>query len=208
MYIHSITFIQYIYPSPFAEASLHLLITCKLSGKNLPVVPSQESNSGLPYSKPTCYQQSHAAPLRPVPARVTSATDLGGLTWLLKPRWKTSSRDPRGLFYWYYSWSSWLWRGCSSWTHSHWLPWLPASYSVCPPGCNPTALAWHNDSPKFYLPAQLALLAVTQLLWLDTLAQMASSFLFIGPPGRDPTALARHIGSPDFQLPIYWPSWL
>ncbi len=25
-YIHSITFIQYIYPSPFAGASLHLLI--------------------------------------------------------------------------------------------------------------------------------------------------------------------------------------
>jgi hypothetical protein len=34
----------------------------KLSGKNLPVVPSRESNSGLPYSKPTLYQLSHAAP--------------------------------------------------------------------------------------------------------------------------------------------------
>ncbi len=32
-YIHSTTFIQYIYPSPFAEVSLHLLIACKLSGK-------------------------------------------------------------------------------------------------------------------------------------------------------------------------------
>jgi hypothetical protein len=63
-YIHSITFIHYIYPSPFAEASLHFLIACKLSGKNLPVVPSRESNSGLPYSKPTCYQLSHAAFIR------------------------------------------------------------------------------------------------------------------------------------------------
>jgi hypothetical protein len=36
--------------------SLHLLMACKLSGKNLPVVPSRESNSGLPYRKPTCYQ--------------------------------------------------------------------------------------------------------------------------------------------------------
>ncbi len=34
----------------------------KLSGKTLPVVPSQESNPGLPYSKPTRYQLSHAAP--------------------------------------------------------------------------------------------------------------------------------------------------
>ncbi len=55
-YIHSITFIQYIYPSPFAGASLHLLIAWKLSGKTLPVVPSRESNSGLPYSKPTRYK--------------------------------------------------------------------------------------------------------------------------------------------------------
>ncbi len=50
-YIYSITFIQYIYPSPFAGASLHLLIAWKLSGKTLPVVPSRESNSGLPYIK-------------------------------------------------------------------------------------------------------------------------------------------------------------
>jgi hypothetical protein len=27
-YIHTITFIQYIYPSPFAEASLHFFIAC------------------------------------------------------------------------------------------------------------------------------------------------------------------------------------
>jgi hypothetical protein len=49
------------HPSPFAEASLHFLIACMLSGKDLPVVPSRESNSGLPYSKPTRYQLSHAA---------------------------------------------------------------------------------------------------------------------------------------------------
>ncbi len=59
-YIHSIEFIQYIDLSPFAEVSLHLLIPCKLSGKNLPVVMSWESNSGLPYSKPTRYQLNHA----------------------------------------------------------------------------------------------------------------------------------------------------
>jgi hypothetical protein len=49
-YIHSITFIQYIYASPFAEASLHFLIAGMLSGKDLPVVPSRESNSNLPYT--------------------------------------------------------------------------------------------------------------------------------------------------------------
>jgi hypothetical protein len=32
-----------------------------LSVKHLPVVPSRESNSGLPYSKPSRYQLSHAA---------------------------------------------------------------------------------------------------------------------------------------------------
>ncbi len=38
MFIFNIftTYIQHIYPSPFAGASLHLLIACKLSGKNLP----------------------------------------------------------------------------------------------------------------------------------------------------------------------------
>ncbi len=61
-YIHSITFIQHIYPSSFAGASLHFIIACKLSETNLPVVPSRESNSGLPYSKLTRYQLSHDAP--------------------------------------------------------------------------------------------------------------------------------------------------
>ncbi len=51
-YINSITFMQYIHPSSFAEVSLHLHIACHLSGKKLPGVPSRESNSGLPYSKP------------------------------------------------------------------------------------------------------------------------------------------------------------
>ncbi len=31
-YIHTITFKQYFYPSPFAEASLHIFIACLLSG--------------------------------------------------------------------------------------------------------------------------------------------------------------------------------
>jgi hypothetical protein len=43
-YIHLITFIQYIYPLPFAKVSLHLFIACKLSGKILPVVLSREWN--------------------------------------------------------------------------------------------------------------------------------------------------------------------
>jgi hypothetical protein len=58
-YIHSF---NHIHPSSFAEVSLHIFIAGKLSGKNLPVVPSRESISGLPYSKPTRYQLSHAAP--------------------------------------------------------------------------------------------------------------------------------------------------
>jgi hypothetical protein len=35
-FIHPMTFIQYIYPSPFAEASLHFLIACLLSGETPP----------------------------------------------------------------------------------------------------------------------------------------------------------------------------
>jgi hypothetical protein len=42
--IHTFIQSQYIYPSPFAIASLHFLIACTLSGENLPVVPSRESN--------------------------------------------------------------------------------------------------------------------------------------------------------------------
>ncbi len=53
-YIHSI-FIQNIHPLQLA--------TRQLSGKNLPGgVPSMESNSGLPYSKPTQYHLGCVAP--------------------------------------------------------------------------------------------------------------------------------------------------
>ncbi len=60
LYIHTI--IQSHSYNSFAESSLQLLITCQLSGTELPVVPSRESNSGLPSSKSTRYQLSHAAP--------------------------------------------------------------------------------------------------------------------------------------------------
>jgi hypothetical protein len=50
--IHTFIQSQYIHPSPFAEASLHFFIANVLSGENFPVVPSRESNSGLPYCKP------------------------------------------------------------------------------------------------------------------------------------------------------------
>jgi hypothetical protein len=60
--IHTFIQSQYIHPTPFVEASLHILIACVLSGGNFPVGPSRESNSGLPYSKPTRCQLSHAAP--------------------------------------------------------------------------------------------------------------------------------------------------
>jgi hypothetical protein len=36
IFYHIHTFIQYIYPSPFAEASLHFLIACMLSGGTPP----------------------------------------------------------------------------------------------------------------------------------------------------------------------------
>jgi hypothetical protein len=60
-YIHSFnhnTFIRRHSLKPLTISSS----LCQLSGENLPVVPSRESNSGLPYSKPTCCQLSHAAP--------------------------------------------------------------------------------------------------------------------------------------------------
>ncbi len=38
------------------------LHSCRLSGRNLHGVPSRDLNSGLPHSKPACYQLSHAAP--------------------------------------------------------------------------------------------------------------------------------------------------
>ncbi len=61
-YIHSITFIQYIYPSSLAEVPFHFLIAGQLSGKNLPGVPSRKSNSCLPNSVPTHYILIYAIP--------------------------------------------------------------------------------------------------------------------------------------------------
>ncbi len=61
-----ISYIQYIHtslhPWAVAEAPLHFFIAKQLSGRHLPGVPSRDSNSGPPYSEPTCYQLSHAAP--------------------------------------------------------------------------------------------------------------------------------------------------
>jgi hypothetical protein len=62
--IHTFIQSQYIHPSPFAEASFHIFIACVLSGENFPVVPSRETNSGLPNCKPTRCQLSHAAPFK------------------------------------------------------------------------------------------------------------------------------------------------
>jgi hypothetical protein len=67
-YIHSYNHIHTIHlsvairwgPSPF----LHRLFA---QWGNLPVVPSRESNSGLPYSKPTRYQLSHGWICDPCP---------------------------------------------------------------------------------------------------------------------------------------------
>ncbi len=73
-YFHSITFIQYVHQSPFAEVPLHLNIAGQLSGKNLPGVPSWESSSGLPYRMPTHYHLSYAAPWRSYVALTLSFT--------------------------------------------------------------------------------------------------------------------------------------
>ncbi len=56
-YIHT-----FLHQWTFAEAPLHSIIAEQLSGRLLPGVPSRDSNSGPPYSEPTCYQLSHAAP--------------------------------------------------------------------------------------------------------------------------------------------------
>ncbi len=50
--IHTFIPSQYIHPSPFAEASLHILIACVLSGEDFPVVPSRESNPGTKLKLP------------------------------------------------------------------------------------------------------------------------------------------------------------
>ncbi len=46
------------------------LHSCRLCGRNLLEVPSQDSNSGLLYSKPAYCQLSHAAPLNQMPTNV------------------------------------------------------------------------------------------------------------------------------------------
>jgi hypothetical protein len=69
LFLHIFIFLlQYIHSYnhsliTFAEALLHIFIAAgSVHGRNLPGVPSQDSNSGLPYSKPAHYQLSCAAP--------------------------------------------------------------------------------------------------------------------------------------------------
>jgi hypothetical protein len=58
-FIHSITFIQYIYPSPFAEVSLHFLIACLLSGETPPCGAKPRIELG------PALQQADALPTEP-----------------------------------------------------------------------------------------------------------------------------------------------
>jgi hypothetical protein len=58
-FIHSITFVQYIYPSPFAEASLHFLIACLLSGETPPCGAEPRIELG------PALQQADALPTEP-----------------------------------------------------------------------------------------------------------------------------------------------
>jgi hypothetical protein len=60
-YIHIFIQSQYIHPSPFAEASLHFLIACMLSGDNLPVACGAEPRIEL---RPAL-QQADALPTEP-----------------------------------------------------------------------------------------------------------------------------------------------
>ncbi len=58
-----ITLLQYMqsFTHNIRWGSSLYLHSCRLSGRNLPGVPSRDSNSGLPYSKPAHYQLSCAA---------------------------------------------------------------------------------------------------------------------------------------------------
>ncbi len=59
-----ITFIQYIYDLSIGYPSIHQFHHCLFAQReNLPGVPSRDSNSGMPYSRPAHYQLSYAAPL-------------------------------------------------------------------------------------------------------------------------------------------------
>ncbi len=60
-FIQSHSFNPIILRHSLRPLSISSLLVCSV-GNHLPVVPSRESNSGLPYSKPTRYQLSHAAP--------------------------------------------------------------------------------------------------------------------------------------------------
>jgi hypothetical protein len=63
IYIHSFNLIHTIHLSVAIRQGLSpYLHRWSAQWENLPVVPSRESNSGLPYSKPTLYQLSNAAP--------------------------------------------------------------------------------------------------------------------------------------------------
>jgi hypothetical protein len=63
--IQSHTFITtFVLHSHYIRRDLSPFIALSLSGKNLPGVPSREFNSGLPYSRPSRYQLSYAAPYR------------------------------------------------------------------------------------------------------------------------------------------------
>jgi hypothetical protein len=61
-----LSYIQYIHtflhPETFAKAPLHSIIAEQLSGRHLRGMPSRDTNSGPPYSKPTSYQLRLPAP--------------------------------------------------------------------------------------------------------------------------------------------------
>jgi hypothetical protein len=62
-YIHSFYHIHTTHLSVAIRRGLSpFLHRFEAQWESLPVVPSRESNSGLPYSKPTLYQLSNAAP--------------------------------------------------------------------------------------------------------------------------------------------------
>ncbi len=74
-YIHLITFIQYIYPSPFAEASLHIVIACKLSGWKPPCGTEPRNELGL------ALQQADALPNVPRRTRLYQKCNKYVQTW-------------------------------------------------------------------------------------------------------------------------------
>ncbi len=74
-------------PSPY----LH---SCRLSGRNLHGVPSRDSNSGLPYSKPARYQLSHAAICTLQSCRLPDSASRGVVFGLrISPRIQSQNRN-------------------------------------------------------------------------------------------------------------------